>query len=80
MRSWRSCMSATSQGTFVDISETSHSDISYIKKGDGLPSPRLHINQLVEDFTSGKVYADHLLLVRAQADNEVHAVILGDIL
>ena len=32
MRTWRSPMSATSQSAFVDISETSHSDISCIIK------------------------------------------------
>ena len=32
MRTWRSLTSATSQGAFVDIPETSHSDISDIIK------------------------------------------------
>ena len=32
MRTWRSPMSAASQGAFVVIPEISHSDISYIKK------------------------------------------------
>ena len=32
MRTWCSPMSATSQGAFVDITETSHSDISCIIK------------------------------------------------
>ena len=32
MRTWRSPMSATSQGAFVVIPEISHSDISYIIK------------------------------------------------
>ncbi len=32
MRTWRSPMSAASQGAFVVIPEISHSDISYITK------------------------------------------------
>ncbi len=32
MRTWRAPMSATSQGAFVVIPETSHSDISYITR------------------------------------------------
>jgi len=32
MRTWRSPMSATSQGAFVVMPETSHSDISYITR------------------------------------------------
>jgi len=32
MRTWRSPMSAASQGAFVVIPEISHSDISYIMK------------------------------------------------
>ena len=43
MRTWRSPMSATSQGTFVVIPEISHSDISYIirRKRETLPSALL---------------------------------------
>ena len=37
MRTWRSPMSATSQGTFVVILEISLCDISYIIRKDAIP-------------------------------------------